>query len=193
MAEVLCIYRQVKILKRTAAVSKEKKSRATRWRSSPTTRSRVSRRSRRSPGFAAQASLACDLRARAPRHGQLAGRHRPRHRQGPRAGQESPSEPRIHRISRASRRRLSGPHRDQADPRQPFRVYLQRDQSLGSPARRRTASNLLSLPSTALGSISSRPSFPNSPARRCATSASHPSKNSRIASWPQRSFSTATR
>jgi hypothetical protein len=36
--------------------------------------------------------------------GQLAGRHRPRHRQGPCAGQGPPSQPRIHRIPRASRR-----------------------------------------------------------------------------------------
>jgi len=49
MAEVLCVYRQVKILKQAAAVSKQKKNRATRWRSSLTTRSRVSRRSQRPP------------------------------------------------------------------------------------------------------------------------------------------------
>src|SRR3984893_12306678 len=35
------------------------------------------------------------------------------------------------------------------------------------------------------GSTSSRASFPSSPAPCCATSASHPNKNSRIASWPQ--------
>jgi hypothetical protein len=40
---------------------------------------------------------------------------------------------------------------------------------------RGTASNSLSLPSTALGSI---------PAPSCATSASHPKRSSRIASWP---------
>jgi hypothetical protein len=61
----------------------------------------------------------------------------------------------------------------------------------GSPASPRTASNSLSLPSTAPGSISSRASFPNSPAPSCATSASHPSKNSRIASWPPWIISTA--
>jgi hypothetical protein len=45
------------------------------------------------------------------------------------AGQGSPSQPRIHRIPQAARRRLSGPHGDQADPRQSFRPYLERDQS----------------------------------------------------------------
>lgn len=38
--------------------------------------------------------------------------------------------------------------------------------------------------STAPGSISSKASFPSSPAPCSATSASHPSRNSRIASWP---------
>ena len=47
MAEVLCVYRRVKLLKKVAA--HRRRSRATRWRSSPTTRSRVSRRSRRRP------------------------------------------------------------------------------------------------------------------------------------------------
>jgi hypothetical protein len=42
----------------------------------------------------------------------------------------------------------------------------------GSPASARTGSNLLSLPSTAPGSIASRASFPNSPAPCCPTSAS---------------------
>ena len=46
MAEVLCVYRQVKILKKAAAVPKMKPSNA-RWRSSPTTRSRAFRLSQR--------------------------------------------------------------------------------------------------------------------------------------------------
>ena len=47
MAEVLCVYRQVKILKKAAA--DRRRSRATRWRSSLTTRSRASRPSPRPP------------------------------------------------------------------------------------------------------------------------------------------------
>jgi len=38
--------------------------------------------------------------------------------------------------------------------------------------------------SNSLGSISSRVSFPNSPAPSSATSTLHPNSNSRIASWP---------
>jgi hypothetical protein len=38
------------------------------------------------------------------------------------------------------------------------------------------------------GSTSSRVSFPSSRAPSCATSASHPNKNSRMASWPQMDF-----
>ena len=45
MAEVLCVYREVKLIKETAAAAN--KSRTMRWRSSPMTRSPVSRRSRR--------------------------------------------------------------------------------------------------------------------------------------------------
>ena len=42
MAEVLCVYRQVKIIKRPRP--HRRRSRATRWRSSPMTRSPASRR-----------------------------------------------------------------------------------------------------------------------------------------------------
>jgi hypothetical protein len=62
-----------------------------------------------------------------------------------------------------------------------------------SPVSLRIASNSLSLPSTAPGSTSSRASFPNSPAPSCATSASHPRRSSRIASWPRSIISTAIR
>ena len=44
MAEVLCVYREVQVLKKAAAKSKKP---ASRWRSSPTTRSRESRPSQR--------------------------------------------------------------------------------------------------------------------------------------------------
>jgi len=45
MAEVLCVYRTVKLLKKAAVASR--KNRVIRWRSSPTTRSRASRRLQR--------------------------------------------------------------------------------------------------------------------------------------------------
>ena len=56
--------------------------------------------------------LTSDLRTR-PRiqaawHRDVAGRHRPVDRQGPRPGQGSPSQPRVHRLPQAARRRLPG-------------------------------------------------------------------------------------
>src|ERR1700730_12276475 len=54
---------------------------------------------------------------------------------------------------------------------------------LGSPISLSAASNSLSRPPTVLGSISSRASSPSSHALCCATSASHPNRNSRTASW----------
>jgi hypothetical protein len=70
----------------------------------------------------------------------------------------------------ASRRRLSGPHRDQVDPRQSHRAHPQANQKPGSPISPPAASNSPSLPSTACGSISSRASFPSSRDPSCATS-----------------------
>jgi iron(III) transport system substrate-binding protein len=49
------------------------------------------------------------------------------------------TEAKLARSDAASRRRLSGPHSDQVDPRQSFRAHLQRDQSL---ARRSTRAPL---------------------------------------------------
>ena len=57
---------------------------------------------------------------------------------------------RVHRIPQASRRRLSGPHCDQVNPRQSFRAYLQKKQRPGSPSYSQAASSQLR---TALGSI----------------------------------------
>ena len=85
--------------------------------------------------------------------------------------------------SSSFRRRLSGPHSDQVDPRQSFRAHLQRDQSLARRSTRAPLSNSPSLPSTAPGSTSSRASSLNLPAPSSATSASRPNRNSRIGSW----------
>src|SRR5208337_860516 len=134
MAEVLCVYRQVKILKQAAAASKTKR---------PSDAVAIVSYDEK-PGIQAIATTAPDLPPEPgvhatfareheyKRHGTVsfAGRHRPRHRQSPCAGQGSASQPRIHRIPQAARRRLSGPHGDQADPRQSFRAYLQTDPSL---------------------------------------------------------------
>ena len=56
---------------------------------------------------------------------------------GPRARQGAPPQPRVHRIPQASRCRLSGQHRDQADPRQSFRTHFEGNPSLARhPAAR---------------------------------------------------------
>src|SRR5271156_2282739 len=114
MAEVLCVYRQVKILKRAAAVSKKKPSDAVAVISYD-----------EKPGIQAIATTAPDLPP-----------DRPHHRQGPCIGQGSPPQPRIHRIPQASRCCLPGPHRDQVDPRQSFRAHLQGNQGMARRSAR---------------------------------------------------------
>ena len=59
MAEVLCVYRKVEVLKRRPP---SRRKPASRWRSSPTTKSRESRPSPRPAGFAARAWRPPDLR-----------------------------------------------------------------------------------------------------------------------------------
>src|SRR5829696_4680029 len=76
-------------------------------------------------------------RIQAPRHSQLAGGHRPADRQGPRSGQGSPPQPRVHRVPEAPRRGLPSPHGDPPDPRQSFRAHLQADASLARRSARR--------------------------------------------------------
>src|ERR1700747_3553265 len=71
--------------------------------------------------FAAQARRPRDLRAglrvQTSWHAEPVGRNRPAYRKGPWPRQRPPPQPAVHRIPQGSRRRLSGQHRDQADPR----------------------------------------------------------------------------
>ena len=115
-----------------------------RWRSSPMMRNPASRRSPpRLPTFRPSPASTRPSRATTSisGHGQFAGRDRPPYRPGSRSRQGSPSQPRIHRISPASRRRLSGPYGDQADPRQCIPRTSPRRQRRGSPISRRAVSN----------------------------------------------------
>jgi len=109
MAEVLCVYREVQVLKRAAARSKK----------SGKPVAIVSYDD--GAGFAARARHLRDLRAglrvQAPWHAQPVGRDRSAHREGPCAGQGASPQPRVHRIPQASRCRLPGQYGDQADPR----------------------------------------------------------------------------
>ena len=147
MAEVLCVYRKVNILKKkraAAAKKNEKPSEAVTIISYD-----------EKPGIQAIAttasrtccpSLACTPPSRAilstsdtARSSLLAGIDL-HHRQGPCPGQGPPPQPRVHRLSRASRCRLSDPYGYPTDPRQSFRPHLQGDQSLarhptGGPLR----------------------------------------------------------
>jgi hypothetical protein len=187
MAEVLCIYREVRLLKKAAAVSKKEPNDAVAVISYD-----------EKPGIQAIATTAPDLPPEPRVHATFAREHEyKRHGTvsllagidlvtGKVHAQGSPSQPRIHRIPQASRRRLSTRRSSSIIPR----ISPKRPE-LGSPVSPHTGSNSLSLPSTAPGSISSRASFPNSPAPSCATSASHPNRNSRIASWPPSIISTA--
>jgi len=103
MAEVLCVYRQVKILRESAAASKKKPSDAVAIISYD-----------EKPGLQGIATTAPDLppepgvhatfsrdheytrsRIKAPRYGQPAGWHRPRDRPSPCAGEGPPSQSRI--------------------------------------------------------------------------------------------------
>jgi hypothetical protein len=61
MAAVLCVYREVQVLKKVAA---SKSNKSDRWRLSPTMKSRVSGHRHDGAGFAARARRARDLHAR---------------------------------------------------------------------------------------------------------------------------------
>src|SRR5271166_5879687 len=133
MAEVLSVYREVRILKEAAAASRQEPSDAVAIVSYD-----------EKPGIQAIATTAPDLPPEPGAHATFARDHeykrhgtvsllagiRPCHRRGARSGQGSPPQPRIHRIPRASRRRLPGSHGDRGDPRQLFRAHLQGDQNL---------------------------------------------------------------
>src|SRR5271165_6778927 len=133
MAEVLCVYREVRLIKETAAAANQEPSDAVAIVSYD-----------EKPGIQAIATTAPDLPPEPGRHATfardheykrhgtvslLAG-HRSAHRPSPRSRQGPPPQPRIHRIPQAPRRRLSEPYGDQADPRQSFGAHLQGDQSL---------------------------------------------------------------
>ena len=121
MAEVLCVYREVQVLKKAAAKAEKSKKpvaivsydeKPGRSRPSPR-RHRICRQCqaamRASRGIMSTNAMAARS---ACWPGSICSQ-----RQGPRARQGAPPQPRVHRIPQASRCRLSGQHRDQADPR----------------------------------------------------------------------------
>jgi transposase len=140
MTEILCVYRQVAVLRehrQSAASAGEGMD------GGPC--HHLLRREARHPGdrhdragssAAARPQPDRDARSRvqASWHRDPDGRHRSAERSRPRPGQGTPSQSRVHRVSQAPRRRLSGRYRNRDHPRQPFGARLARDHSVACGA-----------------------------------------------------------
>ena len=137
MAEVLCVYREVQVLKKAAAKAEKSKK-------------PVAIILRREPEIQAIATTAPDLPPVPGRHASFARDHEYK-RHGTlsllagidlltgkvHALVRERTAAAVHRIPQASRCRLSGQHRDQADPRQSFRTHFEGNPSLARhPAAR---------------------------------------------------------
>ena len=191
MAQVLCVYRQGSVPKKAAAATtkKNKPSKAVTVIFSDDGSPAISRalqrplRTCRPNPAHTRASFATMRTSATARSGLLVGIDLG-HRQGPCPGRGPPPQSRVHRISQADRCRLSYPYDDPSDPRQSFRTHLQGDESL---ARQPTGGSLR-IHSTLKHALLAEPGrgffLKSSPAPSCATSASHPNRNSRTASWP---------
>ena len=193
MAEVLCVYREVEMLKRAAAANPQAPIEAVAIISYD-----------EKPGMQAIGTTAPDLPPAPGRHAgfgrdheyvrhgtiSLLAGHRSADRQGSRQRRGSPSLARVRRVSQTPRRGLSAEHRDHADPRQSLRAYLQGNPRLARRPARGPLQFRLHSQARLLGSTSSRASSPSSLARCSGTSASPPSRNSRTASSPPSTTST---
>ena len=140
MADVLCVYRRVKILKKAAAA-------ANNTASDPVAILSYDEK----PGIQAIATTAPDLPPQPGVHATFARDHEYK-RHGTvsllagidlvsgkihASGQGSPPQPGIHRIPQACRQGLSARDRDPSDPRQPFGAYLQGNPNLARRSARR--------------------------------------------------------
>ena len=189
MAEVLCVDREVKVIKETAAASKKKPSDAVAIVSYD-----------EKPGIQAIAATAPDLPPEPGAHATFARDHEYK-----RHGTVSLLAG-IDLLTGAVHALVKDRHRSREfieflkllDAAYPAHTAIKlildnhsahhfpRKPKLGSPSSPPAASNSPSRPSTAPGSISSRASFPSLPAPSCATSASHRNRNSSSASSPLR-------
>src|SRR3979411_1902286 len=119
MAEGLCVYREVQVLKRAAAKSRKaiKRVAIVSYDEKPGIQAIATTAPDLPPKPGVHATFARDYEYK--RHGTLSllAGNLPAYREGSCARQRPPPQPRVHRIPQASRRRLSGRHRDQADPR----------------------------------------------------------------------------
>ena len=194
MAEVLCVYRQVKILKKAAAASKKTPGEPVAIVSYD-----------EKPGIQAIATTAPDLPPVPGLHASFAREHEyKRHGTVSLLAGIDLVTGEVHALVRDRHRSREFIEFlkliDQAYPAETaiklildnHSAHISGRREPGSPSSPRTASNSHSRPSTAPGSTSSRASFPSSPARSCVTSGSPPNKNSRTASWPPSTTSTKT-
>ena len=193
MAEVLCVYRQVRLIKATAAAAKQKPSDAVAIVSYD-----------EKPGIQALATTAPDLAPEPGKHATFARDHEYK-RYGTvslLAGIDLLTG-QVHALVKDRDRscefiecRLSDPYGDQADPRQSFRAYLQGNQGLARrstcwPFRIRLHAQawLLAQPHRGLflqaGSLSAAPH----PCRiETGTQGSHYGRHGRIQSAPRRPY-----
>ena len=118
MAEVLCVYREVQVLKKAAAKSRKaiKRVAIVSYDEKPGIQA-IATTAPDLPQARRSRHLCAGLRVQTSWHAEPVGRNRPAYREGPCDRQRPPPQPGVHRIPQASRRRLSGRHRDQADPR----------------------------------------------------------------------------
>src|SRR6202795_3563151 len=116
MAEVLCVYREVKLIKETAAAAKQEPSDAVAivsYDEKPGIQAIANTAPDLPPEPGVQAAFARDHEYKRYGTVQFAGWHRSADRSGSCPRQGSPPQPRIHRISQACRCRLSDPYSDQ--------------------------------------------------------------------------------
>jgi hypothetical protein len=185
MAEVLCVYREVKLIKETAAAAKQEPNDAVAIVSYD-----------EKPGIQAIANTAPDLPPEPGVHATFARDHEyKRHGTVSLLAGIDLLTGQVHALVRDRHRSREFIEflqlLDAAYPAHTaiklildnHSAHISKRPRLGLPISLSAASNSPSRPSTAPGSISSRASFPSSRARCCATSASRPNRNSRIASW----------
>ena len=185
MAEVLCVYREVKLIKEKAAAAKQKPSDAIAIVSYD-----------EKPGIQALATTAPDLPPEPGRHATFARDHEYK-----RNGTVSLLAG-IDLLTGQVHALVKDRHRSREfieflkllDAAYPVHTaiklildnhsaHISKETKTWLADSLSAASNSPSRPRTALGSISSKASSPSSRAQCCATSASHPRRNSRLASW----------
>ena len=130
MAQVLCVYREVQVLKKAAAKSKElaKSAAIVSYDEKPGIQAIATTVPDLPPVPSVHATFARDHEYK--RHGTLSLLAGIDLLTGKVHALVTPPQPRVHRIPQASRCRLPGQHRDQVDPRQSFRTHLEGNQSL---------------------------------------------------------------